>query len=167
MITDKILQLKDNQMANQFEIFFPSGIPGGGNISELPLRIKGTVSLPDKTITFWERIYKGAKIPFPMTVDETDKTLTLIALIDQNWEVYDALKTYHDLVFNPRDATGLPTSELRTTVGIRMLDRNQTTVKTLLWKGSIIARLKLSDPDYEATEPQEVEMEWKWVNFED
>lgn len=167
MITDKILQLKDNQMANQFEIFFPRGIPGGGDISELPLRIKGAIPLPDKTITIWERIYKGIKIPFPMTVDETDKTLTLIALIDQNWEVYDAIRDYSKLVFNPNDATALPTSEIRTTVGIRMLNTQQQAVKTLLFKGAFISRFKASDPDYEATEPQEMEMEWKWVTYED
>jgi len=167
MITDKILQLKDNQMANQFEIFFPQGIPGGGDISELALRIKGAIPLPDKTILSWDRIYKGVKIPFPMTVDETDKTLTFIALIDQGWEIYDALRNYHDLIFDPRSATALPTSMIRTTVGIRMLNGQQQTVKTLLFKGAFMNRFKASDPDYEAQEPQEVEMEWKYVNYED
>jgi len=167
MITDKILQLKDNQMANQFEIFFPQGIPGGGDISELALRIKGAVPLPDKTIGMWDRIYKGVKIPFPVTVDETDKSLTLIALIDQTWEVYDALKAYHNMIFNSREATAYPISEVRTIIGIRMLNGQQQAVKTFLFKGAFLTRLKVSDPDYEATEPQEVEMEWKYVNFED
>lgn len=167
MITDKILALKDNQMANQFELFFPNGLPGGGDVSELALRIKGAIALPDKTILSWDRIYKGVKIPFPMTVDETDKTITLIALIDQNWTVYDAIKTYHKNVFDPRTATAMPTSEVRTTIGVRMLDRQQATVKTLLFKGAFITRFKASDPDYEAQEPQEMEMEFKYVNYED
>ena len=167
MITDKILQLKDNQMANMFEIFFPKGIPGGGDISELALRIKGSIPLPDKSIAIWERVYKGVKIPFPISVDETDKSITLTAILDQNWEIYDALNNYHKMIFDPETGTGFPTSEIRTTIGIRMLNTQQQVVKTLLFQGAFMSRFKASDPDYEATEPQEVEMEWKYVNFKD
>lgn len=104
--------LQDDAWANQWELIFPDGIPGGGNSTLLTLRADKQLDLPAETITQSVVEYQGTMIPKTSAKKETDKKFAVSFRIDINWEVYDALQACLQLTFD--DETGIYKTEAET-----------------------------------------------------
>ena len=165
MSTSAIMNLGADQMANQFVVSFPGGIPGGGNKDAVSMRVMGAFTIPNITYDTYDIDYRGLKVTQVSTKEATDKSFPLELRLDQQWEVFDGLKTWLDMVFDPETHIGLPTDAIRTTAIIQAYGRNDEIVKTISFKGVVIKSLQVSAFDPGSSEPSIVTAEFAFFNM--
>ena len=165
MNTDQILQRGDLQPGNQFEIFFPNGIPGVPDTDAISLQIEDTFAMPEESVAIFDRVFRGMKIPYTIQVDETTKELSFTVFIEQDFVAYDGLRTYFNSVYNRYNGTKASELATRLTIGVRAIGSDGNIAKTWLFTGSKLKSMKVSDWSHGATEPAKVELGWIFVNM--
>lgn len=165
MIETEIMAVGDDAYRSQYEIVFPSGIPGGGSNLLLSLRQKGTFDPPEHGVVTYEVIKKGQKVVKPGGAEEVDKMFVLTFRVDQLWKVYDDLYAWKQLVYN--EDTGSPgqSSRYRTTVIVRNLNENNIPLASFKFTGTFLQKLKVTEMDNESGEPVEVEATFYFVRM--
>jgi hypothetical protein len=153
MSVDIILSLGNDSLVGQWQCVFPKGIPGGGNADEVRLRMDQQFTMPQETITTYEIDYRGAKVMKTAKKEETDKTLTVSVRMDQQWHVYDTLKAWHRLIYDP--VLNIASSDLdtRIPVVIQNLDQNNDIAKAFTFSYCKLTQLKVTDWDNTSGEP--------------
>jgi hypothetical protein len=165
MIEQEVLAVGDDAMKSQYQVVFPSGIPGGGNGLLLSFRQKGTFDPPAHATGMYEVIKKGQKVPFPSASEETDKQFTLTIRLDRLYQVYDALNGWHEVVYNKTTGSNGFSSQYRTTVIVQNLDQGNIPIASFRFSGTYLESLKVSEFDHESGDPMEVECIFKFARM--
>lgn len=159
MSIEEVMNLSDDQMASQFQIQFPNGIPGGGSGENITLRMDQELDIPDESVTEYEFFYKGMKIIRTSMQDETEKRLILSARLDQQWAIFEDIKNWKRLVHDPISGTRLPLASVSTTMLFQALDGSNDVVQTATFTNVIIKRYKVTAFEHAGTDPARVELE--------
>jgi len=141
MSVQTILNLGDDQTVNQYQIVFPGGIPGGGNATNIALRMDTSFTAPAQTISKYDVFYKGIKIPKTGTVTETDKSFTLEVRLDQSGDIYKALDAWKTRCYDFTNGTALPDIMTRTTMLVQLTDTQENVMMTWTFTGVKIYEL--------------------------
>jgi len=160
---NSILQLGDDQMASQYCIIFPNGIPGGGNWQNISLRMDQSFDPPAESVNVWERFFKGFKIPKTGMLEETNKEFTIDVLIDQQWEVYDALEKWKSMSYNSENGTASPDSDCYAPLIIQYEDKKQKGVKQIMYDHVKIREIKRGTSDNTSGDPLRVSVTFIYV----
>lgn len=121
-IFDRVNALGDDQLANQYEILFPTGIPFEGLDPEnLSLRIDQAFDLPGQVVGEIDLYYQGSKVVKLNKSEDTDKRVTFTARIDTKWALYDALNRWLKKVYDPVTGVSVPSALIKSTIIIRNL----------------------------------------------
>lgn len=155
---NEILALSDDQMSSQFQIQFPNGIPGSGSGDNVALRMDQTIDIPDESVSEYTFYHKGMLIVRPNMQDETDKHLLLSVRIDQQWDVFEAIKSWKRLVHDPINGTRLPLASVSTTLLVQALDSSNNVVQTTTFTNVIIKSFKVTAFEHAGTDPSRVEL---------
>jgi len=153
MSTDNILNLGDDQLANQYIVLFPTGIPGGGNTDTISLRMDQSFDPPEETVNTYDIIFQGLKITKTGMLTETTKEFTIDIRLDQQWKVFDDLNNWFKKVYDPIKGTALPDIMVRTTVVIQYQDGQNKVVKNMRFTGVKIKSLKVGTADHTSGDP--------------
>jgi len=143
VVVDKVLGLGDDQLANQFIVLFPDGLPGGGDVDNLSLRLDESFDMPSEEVGTYEIKYRGMTITKTNMSEQTSKEYELIARLDKDWKIADALRETYEITYNPVKGTALGDTSARFTVEVQALDSQNNVVKTVSFKNSKIKSLKL------------------------
>lgn len=155
----------DDQMSNQFEIYF-LGTPVI-NIEEMSLRMDRSIDIPKRSVVKSEINYQGVKIPKLTSNEETDKTITLNFRLDQNWMVYNTLNIWFGKTHNHFNGSMKKTDDRTVTLVFRAFKNNNETSRLFLFKNLQIMSIKLSEFDHTSNEPIRVECEFIYSDMED
>lgn len=167
MLIDQIANLGDDQMASQFEVVFPQGIPGGGDGTRLGLRMDQAFQVPEKTVGRYDVRYRGLQIPKTSNVDGTTKEFSLSFRVDQNWGVYDDLKRWRDLVYDDRNATSGSEAETRTTVIVNHYGTDNQIKKQWTFTGVKLFSMNTTESSHESEDPLRVECNFIFFKMND
>lgn len=155
---DQILQLGNDALVNQWQVIFPKGIPGGSNANAIRLRMDQSFTMPQEQISTYEIDFRGAKLIQTAKKEETDKTLTVSVRVDQGWSVYDDLRAWHLLCYNPVTNTASPNALTRIPIVVQNLDENEVAAKSFTFNYCKLTQLKVTDFDQTSAEPVRVEL---------
>jgi hypothetical protein len=164
---DTIFSVGDNAASSQFEVFFPEGIPGGGNSQNVELRSDQPIDIPEIVYGQFEFFFKGVKITLPSRLEETDKNITISIRLDQQFNTWDDLRAWQLLGFNEKDGTAAPNITAATTVGFRILDGNNNPAKTFYLKYTFLRGLKITSLDPASNEPIRAELNLMFNDIDD
>jgi len=142
VVVDKILGLGDDQLASQYIVLFPDGLPGGGDVDSLSLRLDEGFDMPQDEVGTYEIKYRGMTITKTNMSEQTSKEYELVARLDKDWKIYDALRETFEITYNPIKGTALGDTSARFTVEVQALDSQNNVVKTVSFKNSKIKALK-------------------------
>lgn len=158
----QILGLNDDQMTSQYQVKFPAGIPGGAGAGGdiIALRMDQAVDVPAEVVGEYEYFYKGMKIVKTNQVDETDKHISLQVRLDQQWDVFEALKTWKRMVHEPNLGTKFAWALINTTILIEALDGLNQVTKTVRIGGAVIKSLKITSFEPNGADPSRLELEF-------
>jgi hypothetical protein len=152
------LLLADDQLQNRFVITFPNGIPGSSINPELiSLRINGSFSTPEYSVSKYDISYRGMKLAKTGGSQENSNEFNLNFRIDVNWEVYKALKGWMDMIFNPLSGQYTSDNENRTTMVFTSFGARDIVVKQTIYKWVRIYTLKGGDFDTGEGQPVNIE----------
>jgi len=146
-----------DQLASQFN-FIILGIPGSslGN-DEISLRMDGSFDPPTEEVGTIDIYFRGVKIPKTNTLETTTKEFTVVVRVDQNWEVYKALKKWKNRVYNPNTTTGsVLSSDIKTNVLVQALDRQGKVVQTFAFIDTKIKSIKVESFDHGSDDPSKL-----------
>jgi len=144
MSVDQILQLGDDQLANSFQLVFPTGIPGAKDSNAIALRMDQAFDPPEESVGEYEIKYMGMTIKKTTRNEATAKEFAIEVRLDQGWQVYDDLRNLYEMTYNPINGTALGDSMTRFPVAVQALDASQSVVKTITFKNSKIKTLKIN-----------------------
>lgn len=159
VVTDTITSLGDDQMASQYTLLFPEGIPNVENPDALSLRLRGTFKIPTESWFVYEVFYKGRKFPKKGMLQETDKMFTVECRLDQGWAIYDDLYAWAQLSYDQNTGESAGDYATRTSMIFRAEDTKQASVRDLLFTGVGVKSLDISEFSYESGEPIYITME--------
>lgn len=166
MAISTILTLQDDQLANQFKITFPGGIPGGGSGDNISLRMDQSFDPPEETVGEYQYFYRGMSVTKPNMLDETDKHFSMQVRIDQQWSVFDDLMNWKELVHNPRWGTGLPFASISTTMIVEAIDNLGKTQKKIKYTGVVLKGVKVETFEHGSSDPSRVTLNFIFQNVE-
>ena len=161
--TDQILSLGDDQLASQFSIIFPNGIPGGGDANAISLRCDQTFDPPEDVVNVYEIFRKGFKIPKTGMLQETTKEFTIDIRLDQAWKVYDDMRKWADMSYDHSNGTALPELMARSTVIVQAEDRTQSGVKAISFKYAKPKSVKIQTFDNQSGDPLRITVVFIYV----
>jgi len=159
MSINEILNLSDDQLNSQYQILFPNGIPGGGSGDNLVLRMDQAIQIPRESVGEYEIYYKGAKIVRPSMMEDTDKHITIQVRIDQQWTVFEDIKTWKRMVHDPINMTRLPIATVSCPILFQALDGSQKVVQTCTLSNCVIQQFEVTSFEPNGTDPSRVEMQ--------
>ncbi len=161
---DKILTLGDDAQSSQFEVYFPEGLYGGDSGEEVGLRIQNSVTIPREVTSEYIVTYRGMTIPFPASVDETDKTLTFDSVrLDGDWEIYKVLRAWQKASFDSSNATRDSVANLRKIIGIRALNQDNVTTFDQRFVGAWLKEIEQTPFDHTGVDPLAVSLTFRYV----
>jgi hypothetical protein len=164
---DKIMSLGDDAASSQFEVFFPEGIPGGGNSDEIAMRSDQPIDVPEIVHGQYEFFFRGIKMMKKSKLEETDKNITISIRLDQQFNVWDSLRAWQQLGFNEKDSTSASDIVSSTTIGIRVYDGTNTSVKTFYFRYASLRGLKATSFDPASNEPVRAELNIMFNDIDD
>lgn len=164
-IVEDLLSSGADALKSQFDITFPSGIPGGGDANLISLRMRETIDPPEHGVQVYEIFRKGQKIPRPGGAEEVDKMFTVNVDLDQQWKVHDDLYAWKKLVYN--DETGTPgqTSKAQTTVEVNSYDEDSNVAHRIIFRGVFLAKIKVQDLDNQSPDPLKLELTFHFAKM--
>lgn len=150
--TIEIMNLGDDQMASQWALTFPEGIPGGGNADALTLRFDTSFDPPEDIVESYEVWHQGQKTMKTSMTHAMDKMFTIDYRVDQNFAVHNALEAWRFKCYDPINGTALPDIETRATGLLQLFDGQNKIVKQFRFrglkpKGEKLQTLEMSSPD--------------------
>ena len=158
MILDPVYLLSDDQLANQFEIVFPNGIPGDGDKNAISMRMDQSIQPPSFVSNMYDYYMRGIKYSKPGMLEETTKELSVMVRIDQAWKVFDDLYKWklvcHDTINGTRSNSKSGSSK----VNINMLDGNDKIKKTFFYEYVYLKELALETLANDSGDPLRVNL---------
>ena len=148
-----IMNLGDDQMASQWALRFPDGIPGGGNSDALSLRLDTSFDPPEDIVETYEIWAQGTKRVMTSMTHAMDKTFTIDVRVDQNHEVINAVEAWYFKCYDPINGKALPDAMTRTTGIVELYDGQNKVVKAYRFRGLKIKGLKLQTLEMSSPDP--------------
>lgn len=167
MSLDNMISLGDDQMANNFILSFPGGIPTGGDSDAVSFRMEEAVTMPEDGGGEYEIVYQGLKLVKPNNTDQMDKHVTINVRVDSQWNVYKDLKKWKNAVYNNVDGTYLPSGSTSTTMAVQALNGQKDIVKTFLFKSTWLQKIKVQDFSHTEEGPAKLELTFIFGSWED
>lgn len=165
MSVETVFQLGDDSLKSAFFLLFPGGIPGGGNATNVELRMDETFDPPEQAVSTYEIWHKGQKIPKTGGVEESPKEFTFNVRLDQQWQVYDDLNLWLERVFNTETGTPGSDTDTRTTMLIQSVDRANAPIKTIKFTGVKLHKIKITEFDHSNGEPIKLELSFIFLRM--
>lgn len=156
--------LTDDAFANQFEILFPEGIPGGGDSTLLRLRADKEFEMPEDIVAEYTIEYQGIKIPKIAAKEETDKKLNIAFRLDADWVVFSSLQKWRDLVLNGNTGAGGLEKDTRTSMIFNHYKSNKVLAKSMRFNGVKLFSVKGGSFSHESADPVRVECQFIYVS---
>ena len=153
-----LIRLSDDALNSQYQILFPKGIPGGGSGDNIALRMDQPISIPREAVGEYEIFYKGRKIVKTNMLEETDKHITLQVRIDQNWAVFEDIKNWKRLVYDPINGTRLPIASISCPIVFQMLDGSQVVKQTCTLTQCVLKEFEVMSFEPQGNDPSRVEL---------
>ena len=153
MSVDLIMGLGDDQLANQFIVLFPTGIPGGGDANALSLRMEESMPMPEQGVMEYVVDFQGLTIPKTTMKEDTDKHFEITVRVDSGWSIYNDLKAWKDMVFNTKTGQAMTEADTRTTVVVQALDGQKAIAKQFTFKYTKLQKLAISEFSHTSEEP--------------
>lgn len=168
-LADEILNAGDDQIASQYELVIPGGIPLGDiSIPKLRLRMDQTFDPPGLDLETYEVWFRGKKVVRPSYKENSPKEFTINFRIDDNWLVYDSLKAWYDAI--QQSGVSLFEDSVETAIDILLYSYTLNPIKAInhifKYKNSIIKTLKKSELSHQSGEPLRVEAGFVFSSFE-
>lgn len=159
MSIQTLVNLADDMVASQYEILFPSGVPGSGGADTLILTLRQDMQFPWPTreTGTYEVFYQGQKIVKTSVVEATDKQFSIQFRLDQNWVVFNLLNGWFKLVYDEFYGTADNEANTRVPMVVRALGAKKEVRKTATFQGVKIKSLKITDFDNTQGEPTRCE----------
>lgn len=155
----------DDQMANQFELYF-FGKPVS-NIQEIALRMDKSFDIPEKSVSKVDINYQGVKIPKLLSQEETDKSFNLTFRLDENWMVYNTLNIWFGRTLHPKKGSTLPIKDREVTALFRALKKNKEVSREFVFRHVLISSIKLLEFDHSSSEPTRVDCKFIYSYVDD
>jgi hypothetical protein len=114
--------------------------------------------MPQETIYTYNIDFRGTIIPKTGKKEETDKTFTVNVRIDSQWKIYDALRQWHRMVFDPKTNIALSDVLTRTPIVVQALDHSNKVVKSFTFTYCKLKDLKVTDFDNATGDPMRAEL---------
>lgn len=164
--TDSLLSLLDDQIASQHSIIFPTGIPGGGNTERLSLRCDLTFDPPEEVVNSYDIFHKGFKFTKTGMLQETTKEFTVEIRLDQQWGVYDDIDKWSKMVYDHTNGTSMPEAMSRSTIIVQAEDRNQDSVKQLIYRQAKPKSIKIGSFDNASGDPLRITVTFIYIKMD-
>ena len=155
----KLINIGDDALSNEFDIFFPSGIPGFTLLTDLAIRTT-TVAIPEQSVGTYDTNYKGRKVTKRNNMNETPTEFTFTYRIDKNYLTYIGLSSYFNTYCNQKTSAYLPditlggASTSRFPIVVAPVDANGVTVNSgTTFEGCFIKTLGGWSHDNSSGEP--------------
>ena len=166
MSIDKILELGDDQMASQFQLVFPNGIPGGGDPDYITYRLDTAFDPPKREVGVYDVWSQGQKVTQTGVTESTSKEFTLPIRLDQGWKAYDALDNWFKIVYDEENGGSKGgNAASRVPMLIQALGVNKVVTKQLSWIGVKIEGLKITAFEQQSNEPLKCEADFIYLKF--
>jgi len=166
MSVQQVLNLGDDQTVNQFQIVFPAGIPGGGQDTNIALRMDQQFAPPAQTVNTYDIFHKGIKIPKTGTVTDTDKKFTIEVRLSQDGSIYKDLDNWKSKCYDFTNGTALPDLMARTTMLVQLTDTQENVVQTWTFTGVKIYELTPPTLDNATGDPARVTVGFLYADFQ-
>ncbi|MCP4650361.1 MAG: hypothetical protein GY853_09830 [PVC group bacterium] len=166
VVIDKILNLGDDQLANQFIVLFPDGLPGGGDVDNLSLRLDEGFDMPSEEVNVYNIKYRGMDIPKTGMAEQTSKEFELIARLDKDWTIWKSLRTAYKYTYNPITGTAMSEADSRFSIEVQALDNNNNIIETVSFKNSKLKTLKGPAFGHEEEGPAKITMSFLYGSME-
>ena len=164
MIETELLTLGNDQLGHMHELVFPSGIPSGDKADLIALRADQTFDPPEELASTYEFSRHGKKIVKTSTFEETAKEITFEVRLDQQWAVYDDLKTWIDNVL--RIKQDIPLADLRTKIQLDAMDEDKNVIKSIIYIGAVLKGLKIGSFDTNSGDPIRLTLTFAYLEIE-
>jgi hypothetical protein len=162
----EIIGSQSDQMSNQFMFKIPDGLPNGGDVGELEVRMNKSIELPDMKHGTYERSWRGDKIQKSNKVVETSKELNFELVCDQRWKVAQDILDWFGGVYDSKTYTWIPEERLRKDIAILAQDENNSVAKILWYRGFLLTGAKISAFDHTGAEPISITVSGSFIRFE-
>jgi hypothetical protein len=156
MSSDIILALGDDQLASQFQLAFPNGIPGGGDSDQIRLRMDQDFDPPEDAVETYEIKYKGMTILKTSMTHSMDKKFTVNVRVDQQWKVFDDLNAWWKMCYDPINGVALPDASVRTDIIVQAQDGQKVVKKNIRFKNCKIHSIKINPFDNASADPTRI-----------
>lgn len=151
--TVSIMHLGDDQMASQFAVTFPEGIPTGGDKDSITLRMDQSFDPPEDNVATYEIVYRGMKVPKTSMTHDMTKEFNTMVRIDQKWRVHDDLIKWYYQGYDPINGNAMPDLVTRVPVLVQMFDGQNNVKKTYRFRGCKLKGYKVETLDNSSTDP--------------
>lgn len=162
---ETILNLGDDQMASQYSVIFPQGIPGGGDATEVALRCDQPIDPPENTVNVYDIFHKGYKFTKTGMLQDTTKEITLDIRLDQDWNVYDTMETWANMSYDHSNGTALSELLAMSTMIIQAEDKNQDSVKLITFRYVKPKSIKIGSFDPSNGDPMRITVNFVFVEM--
>lgn len=157
-----------DQVQSQYKLDFLPGLPAGvlavSDPNLLVLRLDKEFEIPRGVHYSYDTWYQGLKSSTVSYKDETDKMFKLDFRLDQNWEIYNVLNSWKNLVFDP--VNGIPGDKITTRTTVRFTGlggdsatRTRVDKKVIEFKYAQIKSLGVTPFNMESGDPARVDCE--------
>ena len=163
--TINMLILGADQLASQYSLTFPGGIPGGGDAEAIALRLDQSLAPPERMVETYDIFYRGVKKPMTSMTDATDKSFTVDVRIDQNWKVINDLEKWLFMCYDFSNGTALNDNDVRTTGLTQYYDGVGSTIKQYKIEGLKIKGLKIGDSENSSPDPLRATISFIWNDW--
>jgi hypothetical protein len=164
MSTQDILNLGNDQLSSQFDLYFIGGIPTGGGSDNVTLRCSLEFSNPAETVNKYALYKKGVKVEKTGTLTETDKVIIVKWRVDQDWVTFDDMIAWKNAVYDPITGTGMPDNMVRGTLEFQAVDTQNTVKKKIRYTNCKPFQYELDPFNSTTSEPIYCTMQFIYVD---
>ena len=184
---ESIYNSSSDQIQSQYNLKF--GASAGGTIpgysipapydeSLLILRLDKEFEIPQRSTYQYEYYYNGLKIQKTGPKDDTDKIFRLDFRLDQNWIVYDAMRSWYTSCFNDqegivgsenlvrRDITFTALGPPKNILASHATAADRTDVAIFKFRYCKIKSLEVPEFNHESGDPARVTCEFMYLFYE-
>ena len=166
MSVERILALGEDQLAAQYVISFPEGLPNGGNSDNLMLRLDQSFDPPEEMVGDYDIRYRGMLVKKTNMTEATEKSFSVDVRIDQNWEIIKDLQQCKEMTYNALTGTAMSEEETRFTMQINAMDQNNNIVASMQYNYCKVKGLKIGTFDNASEDPLRATITFIYGSYE-
>jgi hypothetical protein len=166
----ELLGNREDQLSNQFEAVFPSGIPNSideGDGDQLILSIVDEIPMPDVGFETGEFYWNGLKIPYKIPKDKSSKDFSLKFDIDGKLHVYDSIDAWVSMGYDRRNGVSMPLFFATTDLIIKPKNfENKSKSGIFAYSDVFCYNYKVTSWNHTGNEPLQIECNFRYLDFD-